>query len=122
MILLRLKDIIQIQNWTHQVEKIGFSYPTHFFYNIALTLPLVVKDFFIYIIFIIGFFSFFFFFAIYYFIRVITCLDVDTQSNPSWLEKIQKTVRNVLKAVNIFQSPVNQSGTVQAYKFKVFNT
>ncbi|CAK9314066.1 unnamed protein product [Citrullus colocynthis] len=42
--------------------------------------------------------------------------DVDTQSNPSWLEKIQKTVRNVLKAVNIFQSPVNQSDAANVRK------
>jgi protein kinase C substrate 80K-H len=32
-------------------------------------------------------------------------------SNPSWLEKIQKTVQNILRAVNLFQAPVNQSGT-----------
>ncbi|XP_038901581.1 glucosidase 2 subunit beta isoform X2 [Benincasa hispida] len=42
--------------------------------------------------------------------------DVDTQSNPSWLEKIKKTVRNVLKAVNIFQSPVNQSDAANVRK------
>ncbi|XP_022153801.1 glucosidase 2 subunit beta isoform X2 [Momordica charantia] len=42
--------------------------------------------------------------------------DVETQSSPSWLEKIQKTVRNVLKAVNIFQSPVNQSDAANVRK------
>ncbi|KAA0040120.1 glucosidase 2 subunit beta isoform X1 [Cucumis melo var. makuwa] len=42
--------------------------------------------------------------------------DVETQSNPSWLEKIQKTVRNVLKAVNIFQAPVNQSDAANVRK------
>ncbi|KAM1039313.1 hypothetical protein ACFX2C_028742 [Malus domestica] len=36
-------------------------------------------------------------------------LDVTTSSNPSWLEKIQKTVRDLLQAVNLFQTPVNQS-------------
>ncbi|XP_009339210.2 glucosidase 2 subunit beta isoform X2 [Pyrus x bretschneideri] len=35
--------------------------------------------------------------------------DVTTSSTPSWLEKIQKTVRNLLQAVNLFQTPVNQS-------------
>lgn len=38
-------------------------------------------------------------------------LDVTTSSNPSWLEKIQNTVRNILQAVNLFQTPVNQSGS-----------
>lgn len=38
-------------------------------------------------------------------------LDITTASNPSWLEKIQKTVQNILRAVNLFQTPVNQSGT-----------
>ncbi|KAM0998604.1 hypothetical protein PS1_005405 [Malus domestica] len=35
--------------------------------------------------------------------------DVTTSSTPSWLEKIQKTVWNLLQAVNLFQTPVNQS-------------
>ncbi|XP_050367294.1 glucosidase 2 subunit beta [Argentina anserina] len=32
-----------------------------------------------------------------------------TSSNPSWLEKIQSTVRNILQVVNLFQTPVNRS-------------
>ncbi|KAF3444375.1 hypothetical protein FNV43_RR14067 [Rhamnella rubrinervis] len=35
--------------------------------------------------------------------------DMTTPSNPSWLEKIQQTVWNMLQAVNLFQTPVNQS-------------
>ncbi|KAJ7980599.1 Glucosidase 2 subunit beta [Quillaja saponaria] len=37
-------------------------------------------------------------------------------SNPSWLEKIQQTVRNVFQAVNLFQTPVNQSEAAQVRK------
>lgn len=37
--------------------------------------------------------------------------DDTTTDNPSWLEKIQKTVRGIFQAVNLFQTPVNQSGT-----------
>lgn len=40
-------------------------------------------------------------------------LDVTTTSNPSWLETIQQKVRSVLQVVNLFQSPVNQSGRSQ---------
>ncbi|XP_076908381.1 glucosidase 2 subunit beta-like [Bidens hawaiensis] len=36
-------------------------------------------------------------------------LDVETESSPSWFEKIQRTVRNVLVTVNPFQTPVNIS-------------
>ncbi|WCJ28785.1 Glucosidase 2 subunit beta [Euphorbia peplus] len=35
--------------------------------------------------------------------------DTTSSSNPSWLEKIQQTVRNILHAVNIFQTPVDKS-------------
>ncbi|KAL8245577.1 hypothetical protein R6Q59_011835 [Mikania micrantha] len=36
-------------------------------------------------------------------------LDMETESSPSWFEKIQKTLRNVLQTVNPFQTPVNIS-------------
>ncbi|XP_076882917.1 glucosidase 2 subunit beta-like [Bidens hawaiensis] len=36
-------------------------------------------------------------------------LDVETESSPSWFEKIQRTVKNVLVTVNPFQTPVNIS-------------
>lgn len=42
--------------------------------------------------------------------------DIETPSNPSWLEKIQKTVQNVLRAVNLFQTPVNQSEAAHVRK------
>ncbi|XP_059430441.1 glucosidase 2 subunit beta [Corylus avellana] len=42
--------------------------------------------------------------------------DITTPSNPSWLEKIQKTVQNVLRAVNLFQTPVNQSEAAHVRK------
>ncbi|KAK7362466.1 hypothetical protein VNO77_04580 [Canavalia gladiata] len=46
--------------------------------------------------------------------------DLDTEpdlsDNPSWLEKIQKTVRNIFEAVNIFQAPVNQSDAARVRK------
>ncbi|XWS52375.1 hypothetical protein CRYUN_Cryun11dG0064200 [Craigia yunnanensis] len=35
--------------------------------------------------------------------------DTTSSNNPSWLEKIQRTVRNILDAVNLFQTPVNIS-------------
>lgn len=39
------------------------------------------------------------------------CLsDGTASSNPSWLEKIQTTVKNILQAVNLFQTPMNISG------------
>ncbi|XP_028759729.1 glucosidase 2 subunit beta [Neltuma alba] len=37
-------------------------------------------------------------------------------NNPSWLEKIQKTVRNIFQAVNLFQTPVNQSDAARVRK------
>ncbi|KAB1227720.1 Glucosidase 2 subunit beta [Morella rubra] len=42
--------------------------------------------------------------------------DITTASNPSWLEKIQKTVQNILRAVNLFQTPVNQSESAHVRK------
>ncbi|XP_048327512.1 glucosidase 2 subunit beta isoform X2 [Ziziphus jujuba] len=42
--------------------------------------------------------------------------DMLTPSNPSWLEKIQQTVRNILHAVNLFQTPVNQSEAARVRK------
>ncbi|KAK1411061.1 hypothetical protein QVD17_37605 [Tagetes erecta] len=35
---------------------------------------------------------------------------MESTSNPSWLEKIQQTVRTFLEAVNPFQTPVDTSG------------
>ncbi|OVA08857.1 Glucosidase 2 subunit beta [Macleaya cordata] len=35
--------------------------------------------------------------------------DLTTTSSPSWLDKIQQTVRNILQAVNLFQSPIDKS-------------
>ncbi|RZC83335.1 hypothetical protein C5167_046123 [Papaver somniferum] len=35
--------------------------------------------------------------------------DISTTTSPSWLEKIQQTVRNILQAVNLFQSPIDKS-------------
>lgn len=46
--------------------------------------------------------------------------DGTTTDNPSWLEKIQKTVRNIFLAVNIFQTPVNQSGTHLTFYYLYF--
>ncbi|XP_022995745.1 glucosidase 2 subunit beta [Cucurbita maxima] len=42
--------------------------------------------------------------------------DMETKSTPTWLEKIQRTVRKVLKAVHIFQPPVNQSDAANIRK------
>ncbi|KAK6918086.1 Glucosidase II beta subunit, N-terminal [Dillenia turbinata] len=42
--------------------------------------------------------------------------EIATTSNPSWLEKIQKTVRNILQAVNLFQAPVNISDAAHVRK------
>ncbi|KAK1429043.1 hypothetical protein QVD17_11242 [Tagetes erecta] len=36
-------------------------------------------------------------------------LDMETESSPSWFEKIQRTVRNILQTVNPFQTPVDIS-------------
>ncbi|XP_074279897.1 glucosidase 2 subunit beta [Silene latifolia] len=33
--------------------------------------------------------------------------DITELSNPSWLEKIQKTVKNILQGFNLFQTPLN---------------
>lgn len=38
-------------------------------------------------------------------------LRIETTSNPTWLEKIQKTVKSILQAVNLIQTtPVDKSG------------
>ncbi|THG07303.1 hypothetical protein TEA_015843 [Camellia sinensis var. sinensis] len=42
--------------------------------------------------------------------------DITTASNPSWLEKIQQTVRNILQAVNLFQTPVDVSEAAHVRK------
>ncbi|KAA8542885.1 hypothetical protein F0562_024037 [Nyssa sinensis] len=43
-------------------------------------------------------------------------LSEKTTSNPSWLEKIQRTVRNILEVVNLFQTPVNTSEAAHVLK------
>ncbi|XVF19148.1 hypothetical protein REPUB_Repub11eG0084100 [Reevesia pubescens] len=42
--------------------------------------------------------------------------DTTSSNNPSWLEKIQRTVRNILEAVNLFQTPVNISEAAHVRK------
>ncbi|XP_052190739.1 glucosidase 2 subunit beta [Diospyros lotus] len=42
--------------------------------------------------------------------------DIMTPSNPSWLEKIQQTVRSILKAVNFFQTPIDLSEAARIRK------
>ncbi|KDP21049.1 hypothetical protein JCGZ_21520 [Jatropha curcas] len=42
--------------------------------------------------------------------------DTTYRSNPSWLEKIQQTVRNILQAVNFFQTPVDKSEAARVRK------
>ncbi|XP_030471904.1 glucosidase 2 subunit beta-like isoform X2 [Syzygium oleosum] len=42
--------------------------------------------------------------------------DTTIQTSPSWLEKIQQTVRNVLQAVNLFQTPVDKSEAARVRK------
>ncbi|KZV20540.1 glucosidase 2 subunit beta [Dorcoceras hygrometricum] len=37
--------------------------------------------------------------------------DITSSNRPSWLEKIQKTVKRIFKVVNLFQTPVDKSGT-----------
>ncbi|KAK3002274.1 hypothetical protein RJ639_022186 [Escallonia herrerae] len=39
--------------------------------------------------------------------------DITSTSSPSWLAKIQRTVKNILQAVNLFQTPVDKSGKTQ---------
>ncbi|XP_065878387.1 glucosidase 2 subunit beta [Euphorbia lathyris] len=39
-----------------------------------------------------------------------------TSSNPTWLEKLQQTARNILHAVNIFQTPVDKSEAARIRK------
>ncbi|KAG5076337.1 hypothetical protein JHK82_055032 [Glycine max] len=40
----------------------------------------------------------------------------DLSDNPSWLEKIQRTVRNIFQVVNLFQAPVNQTDAARVRK------
>ncbi|CAI8617637.1 unnamed protein product [Vicia faba] len=42
--------------------------------------------------------------------------DFSTTEDPSWLEKIQKSVWNIFQSVNIFQTPVNQSDAARIHK------
>lgn len=42
--------------------------------------------------------------------------DTTTQTSPSWLEKIQQTVRSILQAVNLFQTPVDKSEAARVRK------
>ncbi|MFQ6657153.1 hypothetical protein Gotur_026956 [Gossypium turneri] len=42
--------------------------------------------------------------------------ETSPSSDPSWLEKIQKTVKDVLNAVNIFKTPVNISDAAHVRK------
>ncbi|EXB94810.1 hypothetical protein L484_005066 [Morus notabilis] len=42
--------------------------------------------------------------------------DESSPSSSSWLEKIQQKVRNILQAVNLFQTPVNQSDAARIRK------
>ncbi|XP_002523398.2 glucosidase 2 subunit beta [Ricinus communis] len=42
--------------------------------------------------------------------------DTTFSSSPSWLEKIQQTVRNILQAVNFFQTPVDKSEAANVRK------
>lgn len=42
--------------------------------------------------------------------------DISSRSNPSWLEKIQQTVRNILQAVNLFKTPVDKSEAARVRK------
>lgn len=42
--------------------------------------------------------------------------DLTASSNPSWLEKIQNTVKSLLHAVNLFQTPLNISDAARVRK------
>ncbi|CAO2825580.1 unnamed protein product [Amaranthus hypochondriacus] len=42
--------------------------------------------------------------------------DTSTSSNPSWLEKIQSTVKSILQAVNLFQTPLNITDAARVRK------
>ncbi|KAK9683375.1 hypothetical protein RND81_10G135700 [Saponaria officinalis] len=42
--------------------------------------------------------------------------DITASSNPSWLEKIQKTVKNVWRGFNLFQKPLNTTDAAQVRK------
>ncbi|XP_057523684.1 glucosidase 2 subunit beta-like isoform X2 [Amaranthus tricolor] len=43
-------------------------------------------------------------------------LDTTTSSNPSWLGKIQRTMKSILHAVNLFQTPLNITDAAQVRK------
>ncbi|XP_073310646.1 glucosidase 2 subunit beta isoform X3 [Primulina huaijiensis] len=42
--------------------------------------------------------------------------DITSTSVPSWLEKIQKTVRSIFKAVNLFRTPIDKSDAERVRK------
>ncbi|KAK3024042.1 hypothetical protein RJ639_042953 [Escallonia herrerae] len=42
--------------------------------------------------------------------------DITSTSSPSWLAKIQRTVKNILQAVNLFQTPVDKSEAANVRK------
>ncbi|OAY25615.2 hypothetical protein MANES_17G052400v8 [Manihot esculenta] len=42
--------------------------------------------------------------------------DITTPSNPSWMEKIQQTLRRILRGFNFFQPPVNKSEAARIRK------
>ncbi|RYR13688.1 hypothetical protein Ahy_B04g070545 isoform D [Arachis hypogaea] len=42
--------------------------------------------------------------------------DVVTTDSPSWLTKIQRTVRKLFKAVNFFETPLNQTDAARVRK------
>ncbi|KAH7560352.1 hypothetical protein JRO89_XS10G0003900 [Xanthoceras sorbifolium] len=43
-------------------------------------------------------------------------VDLSETTNPSWLKKIQQTVRNILQAVNLFQTPIDKSEAAHVRK------
>ncbi|XP_016464222.1 glucosidase 2 subunit beta [Nicotiana tabacum] len=42
--------------------------------------------------------------------------DVTATSNPSWMEKIQRTMKSIIRSVNLFQTPVNISDAAHIRK------
>ncbi|KAL3529815.1 hypothetical protein ACH5RR_009137 [Cinchona calisaya] len=42
--------------------------------------------------------------------------DISSTGKPSWLEKIQKTVRSIFQAVNLFQTPIDKSEAARVRK------
>lgn len=48
---------------------------------------------------------------IYYNTFFFVCIDTAADpSGPSWLDKIQQTVQNILEAVNLLKTPIDKSG------------